>query len=85
MPHIEFKFPPLPFFYTRIDDLSFIPPFKVESLHFCFDSLTDLPILAEWVPVSKELEKGILITFQMLPTLPERILSGEKVYCGACL
>lgn len=42
------------YFYAPIGYLSFIPPFKVEYLNFCFDYLTNFPILAEYLPMSKE-------------------------------
>ena len=51
--HIPFLFC-FVLFYVRASNLSFIPPSKVEYLHFCFDCLTNFSIVTEWLPMSNE-------------------------------
>ena len=51
--HIPFLFC-FVLFYIRVSNLSFIPPSRVEYLHFCFDCLTNFSIVTECLPVSNE-------------------------------
>ena len=55
MPHLELTYQfCFVLFYVRASNLSFIPPSKVEYLHFCFDCLTNFSIVTEWLPMSNE-------------------------------
>ena len=55
MPHLELTYHfCFVLFYIRASNLSFIPPSKVEYLHFRFDCLTNFSIVTEWLPMSNE-------------------------------